>query len=195
TRCASTAWERDAYRDRHFQCLSLHPFRATYKVGVAAGDPHRERSAWERDFGLALPGKRGRDRDGARPRRLGLPHTALPDPGHEAARAVRARDLDVGAAGKARMRFQQRPDALDLSRVAHDDGVRVSDRDRYELDPLEPLRRADLDRSQLLFDQLAADPRPRHPLTDADLHLVGAASLGEPAGDDPRPVARQLGAG
>ena len=56
-------------------------------------------------------------------------------------------------------------------------------------------RRADLDRSQLLLDQVAADPRLGHPLADADPHLVGAGSVGEPAGGNPRPVSGQLGPG
>jgi hypothetical protein len=73
--------------------------------------------------------------------------------------------------------------------------MRVSDQDRYELDPLEPLGRADLDRPQPLLDQLAADPRVGHPLADADSHLSGTASAGEPAGRDPSPVAGQLGPG
>ena len=91
------------------------------------------------------------------------------------------------------MAFEQRPDPFDLGRVAFDDRVRVSDRDRHELDPVEPLGSPDLDRSQLLLDQLAADSRPGHPLADADSHLSGTASIGEPAGSDTSPVAGQLG--
>ena len=91
------------------------------------------------------------------------------------------------------MALEQRPDPFDLGGVAFDDRVRVSDRDRHELDPLEPLGRADLDRPQLLLDQFAADPRVGHPLADADSHLPGTVSIGEPAGSDPSPVAGQLG--
>jgi hypothetical protein len=110
-------------------------------------------------------------------------------PGPSAGRPERS------SGGKTGVGFEQRPDPFDLGRVAFDDRVRVSDRDRHELDSLEPLGRADLDRPQLLLDQFAADPRVGHPLADADSHLPGTASIGEPAGSDPSPVAGQLGPG
>ena len=104
-------------------------------------------------------------------------------------------DLNIRPPGKARIRLEQRSDPFDLSRISLDDRVRVSDRDRHELNPLEPLRRTDLYRPQLLLDQPALDQRPGHAFADPDAHLVGACALGEPAGGDSRSVSGQLGPG
>ena len=79
-----------------------------------------------------------------------------------------------------------------------DDRVRVADRDRCQLDLLaadvDRLRLADLDGAHLLLDlALAAHRCADHARADDDPHLVRAAATGEPAGGDPRAVARQLG--
>ena len=81
------------------------------------------------------------DRDGARARRGGLPHAALPDPGRDLARPVDARDLDVRALGKALMRLEEGTKLGNPIRVADNDRVRVPDRDRSQLHTGNDLRR------------------------------------------------------
>src|SRR5947209_4743718 len=94
---------------------------------------------------LAFAVRRSCNSDGARPRRGGLADAPLPDPAAHLAGAVDADDLHVRSGWEPRMRLEERPDAHDLIRVAAHDGVRVADRDRDELDPLDGLPRANLD--------------------------------------------------
>src|SRR5262245_18433866 len=175
------------------QVASSYALRGTYQVGVAALDPDEDGAAGKAHLGLAFAAQRRGHRDGARAGRARLPHAALPDPRCHATWAVDTGNLDVRSVWEARVAFEQPPDALDLGRVVLNDRVRVADRDWYELDFFELLGRADLDRPELLLDQLTMNPCARHAITDANAHLVGAAAFGEPAGGDPRPVSGQLG--
>src|ERR671937_2551845 len=137
----------------------LEPLGRARDVGTAGLQPHLQLAADEAHNHLPCAVRRGRNRDRARARRAGLPHAALPDARRYTSRFIDARNLDVGSLRKPGMPLEQRADPLDLRRIALDDRVRVADRDGYELDALEPLARADLDRPEILLDQTVCDAR------------------------------------
>src|SRR4051794_3974141 len=111
---------------------------------AAVFEAHLQVAAGEVDEHLALVVRRRGHRHGARARRTRLSDAALPDACGHLARAVDARDLHVGAAGKAPMRLEERAEPCDVNRVADHDGVRIADRDRRQLDPVDRLAHADL---------------------------------------------------
>ena len=84
------------------------------------------------------------------------------------------------------------------SGIARDYGVRVSDRDRRELQ-LVPLTSSSSVGATSTGPMSISTSRPPRiarvhlTLADGDRDLAGARSPGKPAGGDPRPVARELG--
>src|SRR5438034_3137286 len=166
-------------------------------VEVAAGEVHRDRAL------APAVGYRGRGgRDGARAGGERLPRPALPDPDCDLVRAVDLDELHVGASREALVLLDERAQAQKLGsvRVAADDGVRVPDRHRRELDRLaadvDRLRLAHLDLAHLLLHfTVAAQPGADDALPDEDPDPVVSAAPREPAGGDARTVAGELGDG
>src|SRR5215213_9683679 len=152
---------------------------------------HVQLAAGEGDDDRALTVRRRRYGHGARPRRARLPHPALPHARGHAPRRVDARDLDVRPLRKARVPLEQRPDAWKVVRIADDDGVRVPDVHRDEVDPLDALRPQDLDRELLLDPSVGGPARDDFALADAHARALGA----EPGCNDPRRVPGHLGGG
>ena len=146
------------------------------------------------DDDRALSVRGGSHGDGARARRRCLSHSALPDARGDLPRPVDARNLHVGAIGKACMRLEQQADAADLARVADDDGMRVPDRDRNDRQTVDQLGMTDLEWADVLLDpSVGASARSDLALADADTDGVEARPLGKPARDDPGAVAGHLG--
>ena len=151
--------------------------RRPRQVGELAVETDVEIAAREADLHVACT-QRGGDRDRARPRRPGLPDTALPDARLDRSGVDAPRNLDVRAVGKARMGLEQPARCRQLRRIAVDHGVRIADVDGRETHALDLVRFAD-DHGQPLLDQAAgaasrAAPR-RSP--DANRDGVGAGLL------------------
>jgi 2,3,4,5-tetrahydropyridine-2-carboxylate N-succinyltransferase len=144
------------------EALREHGLGATDERRAAAGDPDEQLASREGNHDLAFAVRRGRDGDGARPGGARLTDAALPDTRPHAPRRLDVRHLDVRPLREARMPLEQRPHTLNLGWVAADDGVRVADRDRDELDAVDRLRLPHLDCPQVLLDDAVADAGPDH---------------------------------
>ena len=131
---------------------------------VAAGQVHGHRALAP---AVGDAGRAGRDR--ARARRERLPRPALPDADGDVVLAVHPDELDVRAFREALVVLDQRAEPQQLGAVGMppDDGVRVADRDRRQLDLLavdvDRLGLADLDGTHLLLDLALAAHRRAAP--------------------------------
>ena len=128
------------------------------------------------------------------------PCPALPDDDAEVARRVGPHELDVRALREALVALDKwaEPQQLIALRLAPEDGVRVADRDRRELEALaadlDRLGRADLGEPEIDLDLVSADTGGDEPLAQAHAGEGDPAPPREPECGDPRPVARDLGA-
>jgi hypothetical protein len=137
---------------------------------------------------------RGSDGDRTRSGRRRLPHPAFPNARRDFSWTVDPNDLDVRAAGKSRVRFEQRSDALDLVRVSDDDCMWIAHQNRDDGNAGDDLSRTDRHLAEVLLDLTS----PEHggddlPLADANRDSVRAGAFGEPGGGDASSVPRKLG--
>src|SRR4051812_11640582 len=128
----------------------------------------------------------------ARPRGEGLPRSALPDADEDVIRTVHAHELDVRALREPLVVLDERPEPQQVAavRLPADDGVRIADRDRRELDRLavnvDRLPLSHLDLADVHLDLVATAHAPADlARADANGDLVLAASPREPARGDP----------